>query len=220
MDTKALGRLASFVVANYSWGCMAARDPMAVVPLTQAPTSQRATRIMRIVPFGLMLLLTACATTGPTPRFLHEVPKGTVLSLERPLPFRANSVRVYLQNGKVYPRLAILMNYGGANQYQPYCALELQRAPASALTLSPRKFVIVNADWDTTYEFFDKSIFRTRWRLSSGGTPQALYFTCYRLGSESHDTPIRLEEVDSIVGDYFRLLPAESTVKPAPTTSP
>jgi len=175
---------------------------------------------MRILPLGLMLLLTACAATGPTPGFLHTVPKGTLLSLERPLPFKANSARVYLQNGKVYPRLAVVMGYGGANRYQPYCTLELQHISTSALTLSPRKFVIVATNWDTTYEFFDKSMFRTRWRLSGGGSPQALYFACYRLGSESHDTAIRLNEVDSIVGDYFRLLPAEPPAQPADTTAP
>lgn len=164
---------------------------------------------MRLLPLLSLLFLAACAATAQRPQYLHDVPEGTVLSLERPLPFQADSLHVYLQNGKVYPQLAVIMDHGGANRSLPYCTLELRDKPTSALTLTPRQYVITGVTWDSTYTFFGNSLYRTRWQLSGGGQPAAMYFTCYRLDSASQGVPIKLTEVDSIVGDYFRLIPAK-----------
>lgn len=176
---------------------------------------------MRFLLILLSLLLTACATTVQTPIYLYQVPRGTVLSLERPLTFKAGTTSVYLQDGKLFSQMAIVWNYGGVNRYLPYCALELRRKVGQTQTLSPRKFVITGVKWDSTFEnMFDLSMFRTQWRLSGGGEPQALTFTCYRMGTASHDSPIRLDEVDGIVGDYFRLMPAKEAAQGATDAKP
>jgi len=158
--------------------------------------------------------LVACAARVDKPRYLHEVPMGTLLSLERELPFEADSLRVYLQDGKVYTRRALILDYGGASNYKPLCTLELREKLDTALTLTPRDYSIVGVKRDTTYQSFGISEFRTQWRLSGGEVPQALYFTCFRLGREASEPPITLEEIDRAVGGYFRLKPA---AEPAPT---
>lgn len=160
----------------------------------------------------ILAILAGCATSPGQPRYLHEVPLGTILSLEKELPFEADSVRVYLQGGKVYARRALILSYGGASVYQPLCTLELREKLASTLSLSPREYTIEAVKREATYQSFGTSEFRTQWRLNGGGEPQALYFTCYRLGREATDPPITLEEIDRAVGGYFRLKPAGGTL--------
>lgn len=155
---------------------------------------------------SVVLLLAGCAVPGDraaAPRFLHQVPGGTLLSLERPVQFIAGSLRVYFQDGKSYQNAGTL-GFLGVNRYRAYCALELQQKPAADLELTPRQFRMDKVAWDVTYVMMDTSEFRTHWRLS-GGDPAPYAFVCYKTGNAAYESPLSLEEIDLVVGDYFRL---------------
>jgi hypothetical protein len=152
------------------------------------------------------LLLSGCATTASDhpPRFLHQVPAGTLLSLERPLQFRAGVLRVYFQDGQIHRGFGFFGS-DGINRYRAYCALELQQKPDADLELTPREFRLAHVTWDVTYVMNDTSEFRTQWRLDGSDEPQAYAFVCYKNANAAHEPPLSLEEIDQVVGDYFRL---------------
>lgn len=159
---------------------------------------------------SLPLLLAACATSGErTPRFLHEVPAGTVLALERPVPFAAGQWRAYFQDGRLYSGYGIF-GRGGVNRYRAHCILELSREPDADRTLSVREYRLAAVRWDVTYLAMDDSEFRTQWRLAGGGEPQAHSFACYKIGNAAFERHLTLEEIDRVVGDYFRLKKADA----------
>ncbi|GAB4294105.1 MAG: hypothetical protein Kow0096_10080 [Thiohalomonadaceae bacterium] len=162
-------------------------------------------RIWRLT-LSVLLLLAGCATSGEraaTLRFLHQVPAGTLLSLERTVQFPAGSLRVYFQDGKLYQNAGIL-GFLGVNRYRAYCALELRQKPAADLELTPRQFRMDKVEWDVTYVGLDTSEFRTQWRLS-GGDPAPYAFACYKTGNAAYEAPLSLKEIDRVVGEYFRL---------------
>jgi hypothetical protein len=152
------------------------------------------------------LLLAGCAATAPqqTPRYLHQVPVGTLLSLERSLAFQDGATRVYLQDGQVHKGFGFF-GYGGVNRYRAHCMLELAHRPTADLTLSPREFRLATVRWDVTYQQSDTSEFRTEWRLTDGGEPRVHAFTCIKAGNAAYEPPLTLQEIDQVVGDYFRL---------------
>lgn len=155
---------------------------------------------------SVALLLAGCATSGEraaTPRFLHQVPAGTLLSLEKPVQFPAGNLRVYFQDGKLYQNAGIL-GFLGVNRYRAHCALELRQKPAADLELTPRQFRMDKVEWDVTYVMLDTSEFRTQWRLS-GGDPVPYAFVCHKAGHAAYEPPLSLEEIDQVVGEYFRL---------------
>lgn len=151
-------------------------------------------------------LLTGCAgpTERQTPRFLHQVPAGTVLALERELTFKAGEIRVYFQDGQLHQRFGFF-GRGGVNRYRAHCMLELKQAPDTALNLSPRDFQLRSVRWDVTYLMMDTSEFRTQWRLTDGGEPSVHAFTCIKTGNAAYEPHLTLEEIDRVVGNYFRL---------------
>lgn len=156
--------------------------------------------------FPLSLLLVACAGTAPqqAPRFLHEVPVGTLLSLERALPFKAGVIRVYFQDGQVHHGFGFF-GHGGVNRYRTHCMLELSHKPSTDFSLAPREYRLDTVRWDVTYLMLDTSEFRTEWRLSGGGEPQAHAFTCFKTGNAAFEPHLTLQEIDHAVGDYLRL---------------
>jgi len=156
--------------------------------------------------FPFSLLLAACAGTPAqhAPRYLHEVPAGTLLALERPLPFKAGNIRVYLQDGQVHHGFGFF-GHGGVNRYRTHCLLELRRKPPADFSLEAREYRLEAVHWDVTYLMLDTSEFRTEWRLGGGGEPQAYAFTCFKTGNAAFEAPLSLPEIDHAVGDYFRL---------------
>lgn len=162
-------------------------------------------RVWRLI-LPLFLLLAGCAgpASQPAPRFLHEVPVGTLLSLERQLPFKAGTIRVYLQDGRLHQGFGFF-GHGGVNRYRPYCMLELNQKPASDLVLEAREYRMEAVRWDITYQMMDTSEFRTEWRLSGGGEPQAYAFTCFKADNAAFESHLTLQEIDHAVGEYFRL---------------
>lgn len=159
---------------------------------------------LRLLPLSLLLAGCAGMATQETPRFLHEVPAGTLLSLERPVQFRAGVLRVYFQDGQLHHGFGFF-GYKGVNRYRAHCALELNRKPDADFDLTPREFRLARVLWDVTYLMMDTSEFRTQWRLGGGGEPQAYAFVCYKTGNAAYESPLSLEEIDHVVGDYFRL---------------
>lgn len=160
--------------------------------------------LLPILPIAL--LLTGCAGTATlhTPHFLHQVPAGTLLALERPLHFKAGTIRVYLQDGQPYHSHGFF-GYSGINRYRVHCMLELRHKPSTDFTLSARDYRLDAVRWETTYLMADTSEFRTEWRLSGGGEPQAYTFTCSKADNAAFEPHLTLEEIDHAVGDYFRL---------------
>lgn len=165
---------------------------------------------MRLCLLILTLLLTACAggPERPAPQFLHQVPAGTRLSLERPLPFKDGSLRVFLQDGQLYYGYGFF-GRGGVSIYRAYCMLELKDKPSGDMTLTPREFRLGAVSWDVTYSIRDMSDFRTEWRLDGGGEPRIHAFVCRKTGNAAYEPPLTLEEIDRVVGDYFRLKPGD-----------
>jgi hypothetical protein len=165
---------------------------------------------MRIRLLLLSLLLAGCAGTGidHAPRYLHQVPAGTLLSLERPVQFLPGVLRVYFQDGQIHRGFGFFGS-DGINRYRAYCALELQQKPTAALELSPREFRLAHVTRDVTYVMNDTSEFRTQWRLAGTDEPQAYAFVCYKSANAAHEPPLSLEEIDQVVGDFFRLKEAD-----------
>ncbi len=170
---------------------------------------------MRIWLLILPLLVAGCAATDQhrPPRFLHQVPPGTLLAVERPLHFKAGSLRVYLQDGQLYYGYGFF-GRGGVSIYRPYCMLELKQKPSGDLTLPVREFRLDSVRWDVTYQIRDISEFRTEWRLEGGGEPRIHAFVCVKTGNAAHEPHLTLDEIDDVVGDYFRLKAAGGAAMP------
>ncbi len=160
----------------------------------------------RLLILILILLLTGCAGTAErqTPHYIHEVSPGTLLSLERSLPFKAGSLRVFLQDGQVHHGFGFF-GHGGVNRYRAHCVLELKQKTVADMELVAREYRLTAVQWDVTYLMLDSSEFRTEWRLSGGGEPAAHAFVCRKIGNAAYERHLTLEEIDHVVGDYFRL---------------
>lgn len=155
-------------------------------------------------------MLVGCADAGThqVPRYLHEVPTGTHLTLAKPLPFEPKSLRIFLQDGKVANDLGFF-GFKGIDTYRPYCRFELAQKAAEARTVEPQEYVMDSVSWESMPGEFNMAHFRTQWRLS-GGNPPAWAFTCYKNDSGATGQPLTLEDVDHVVGGYFRLAPGSS----------
>ncbi|MFA5627273.1 MAG: hypothetical protein WCX90_01225 [Thiohalomonadaceae bacterium] len=151
--------------------------------------------------------LTGCAitdTSTKTPVFLHEVPAGTLLALERTVNFAPDSMRVYFQNGEVYSQPGILI-LQGVNRYRPYCVLVLRDKSATERKLTPRQYRLDRVNWDVSYMVMDVSEFRTEW-LITGEDPEPHSFVCYKRGNAAYEQALSLKEIDRTVGSYFKLV--------------
>jgi len=140
--------------------------------------------------------------------FLHQVPAGTRLSLEKKIVFPPDSARAYFQNGEIFSQSGLTL-FHGINPYRPYCILTLREAATEEFALSPRRFHMQSVNRDVSYEAMDTSIFRTQWMLR-GGKPEPHAFTCYKKGSAAYERPLSLREIDRAVGGWFRLQSQES----------
>lgn len=159
-----------------------------------------------------LLAMVGCASKGTAPGssaplFLHEVPVGMHLSLERSVKFEPGSLRIYLQNGEVHHGFGFF-GRGGVDRYRTYCTLVLGDSLKETDTLTPREFTIESFQQDTTYLLNELSEFRTEWRLSSENSPKPWAFTCYKVGNAAYEGPIKMREIDVVVGDYLRIKPA------------
>ena len=95
-------------------------------------------RLVRLLFALLLLSLAACQSIRENQarwHRTHDVPAGSMVSLERAVAFPADRANVYIQDGQVRP-------YGSVDLYSPHCELIVRDDISHARTVAPDTFEI------------------------------------------------------------------------------
>ncbi len=175
----------------------------------------------------LAALLVGCQTMprgGNENAPYYVVPAGSRLTLHQALPVQPDSLRVYIQNGRVLKNAEV-------QHYYPFCSLELDRLSDVARTVAPDEFLITKA----VHEEFSGAIadagpllyaraslgrrvdqggnpggplmvsFSTRMELRSEKQPDVRRITCAQWGYQGIDRHATVAEIRKTLEPLFTL---------------
>lgn len=143
-----------------------------------------------------LLLLAGCgyiAETSRTYRLQHDIPDGSVLVVEQPLPVAPRRRDIYIQYGRVQP-------FGQIDRFYPHCEIVLRHLSDSARVLTPGRYEVFNAG--PHIDRHGLRLDQTRWAsLDFGGDPAPspqLYATRMKLRG-----PVGSDVDEMICGELF-----------------
>ena len=172
-------------------------------------------RLVRLLFAVLLLSLAACQSIRENQarwHRTHDVPAGSMVSLERAVAFPADRANVYIQDGQVRP-------YGSVDLYSPHCELIVRADISHARTVAPDTFEIYrsvqeinpiygmqtsgSASFPGTGE--SRAMFQTTMYLRSKRQPHVHKLVCGHWVYASSDDYLTVAQIRAVLGKLMVL---------------